>query len=98
MVHAGAAARGPAARTQAYTDALLAEIGLRAAGAAARFGPAGTPARRPLETVYLGGGTPTLLPPDAIAAILQAVRAGFGIADGAEVTIESNPGPDERGD
>ena len=37
-------------------------------------------------------------PRSSIAAILDLVRARFGIADGAEVTIESNPGPDERGD
>jgi oxygen-independent coproporphyrinogen-3 oxidase len=59
---------------------------------------AGAEARPPLETVYLGGGTPTLLPAEAIASLLDRVRDRFGIAAGAEVTIESNPGPDERGD
>ncbi|OGO54125.1 MAG: hypothetical protein A2V85_05725 [Chloroflexi bacterium RBG_16_72_14] len=48
--------------------------------------------------MYLGGGTPTLLPGGEVAALLALVRERFGIADGAEVTIESNPGPDERGD
>jgi oxygen-independent coproporphyrinogen-3 oxidase len=48
--------------------------------------------------VYLGGGTPTLLSPVALAALLDLVRSRFGIADGAEVTIESNPDPGERGD
>jgi oxygen-independent coproporphyrinogen-3 oxidase len=82
----------------AFTGALLAELRLRADDADARFGPPGSAGRPPLETVYLGGGTPTLLPAASIAAILERVRARFGVAPGAEVTIESNPGPDERGD
>jgi len=93
VVYAGAAARGPAARVGAFTDALLAEIRLRADAADAAFGRA----REPLRTVYLGGGTPTLLPSSSIATILALVRERFGIADGAEVTIEANPGADERG-
>jgi oxygen-independent coproporphyrinogen-3 oxidase len=55
-------------------------------------------ARPPLETVYLGGGTPSLLPADAIASLLERIATRFGIAVGAEITIEANPGPDERGD
>jgi putative oxygen-independent coproporphyrinogen III oxidase len=98
VVYAGSAARGPASRIEAFTGALLAELRLRADAADAAFGVAGSAGRPPLETVYLGGGTPTLLPGTSIAAILDLVRARFGIADGAEVTIESNPGPDERGD
>ena len=78
---------------EAFAGALLAEIALRADAADAAFGRD----RAPLRTVYLGGGTPTLLPSSSVATILGLVRARFGIADGAEVTIESNPGPDERG-
>jgi len=48
--------------------------------------------------VYLGGGTPSLLPAASLARLLGIVRERFGIADGAEVTLEVNPGPDERGD
>jgi oxygen-independent coproporphyrinogen-3 oxidase len=77
-----------------FVDALLTEIDLRADGADRAFGAS----REPLRTVYLGGGTPTLLPPLSIAAILDRIRSRFGIADHAEVTIEANPGPDERGD
>ena len=62
VVYAGSAARGPAARVDAYVGALLTEIGLRADAADAAFGAPGSPARAALETVYLGGGTPTLLP------------------------------------
>ncbi len=93
VVYAGAAARGPAARVDAFTEALLAEITLRADAADLAFGRD----RAPLRSVYLGGGTPTLLASPSLAAILDLVRLRFGIADGAEVTIESNPGPDERG-
>ena len=46
----------------------------------------------PVETVYFGGGTPSLLDLDQVAVILDAVRARFGIAKGAEVTMEVNPG------
>jgi putative oxygen-independent coproporphyrinogen III oxidase len=42
-------------------------------------------------TVFFGGGTPTLLGPGQLAALLDGVRASFGIAHGAEVTVEANP-------
>ncbi len=45
-----------------------------------------------LRTVYIGGGTPTLLAAEQIAAILSGVRENFSIAAGAEITIEANPG------
>jgi len=98
VVYAGAAARGPAARVHAFVDAVLAEIALRADAADGSFGAPGTGDRPLLESVYLGGGTPTLLPSASIAAILGLIRERFGLAAAAEVTIESNPGPDERGD
>jgi len=97
-VYAGAAARGPGARIEAFTGALLTELVLRADALDEAFGAPGQVGRPPLDSVYLGGGTPTLLPAASIAAILDLVRARFGVADGAEVTIEANPGPDERGD
>ncbi|WP_380174772.1 radical SAM family heme chaperone HemW [Kineococcus sp. DHX-1] len=46
---------------------------------------------RPAETVFFGGGTPTLLPADDLATMLAAVRDEFGLAPGAEVTTEANP-------
>ncbi|OUE18388.1 Oxygen-independent coproporphyrinogen-III oxidase 1 [Clavibacter michiganensis] len=46
---------------------------------------------RPASTVFLGGGTPTLLPVDDLVRMLGAVRATWGIAEGAEVTTEANP-------
>ncbi len=49
-------------------------------------------AGRAAATVYLGGGTPSLLSPAAIGALLDAVRATCGLVDGAEITLEANPG------
>jgi len=46
---------------------------------------------RPVRTVFFGGGTPTLLPPRDLAAILTAIGDEFGLADDVEVTTESNP-------
>jgi putative oxygen-independent coproporphyrinogen III oxidase len=45
----------------------------------------------PAATVFFGGGTPTLLPPGALARLLDAVAAAFGLAPEAEVTVEANP-------
>ena len=44
-----------------------------------------------LRSVFVGGGTPSLLPAEAMAQILERLRARFGIATGAEVTVECNP-------
>jgi oxygen-independent coproporphyrinogen-3 oxidase len=45
-----------------------------------------------LQTVYLGGGTPSLLPADLIARLLRSIRGTFEVASDAEVTLEANPG------
>jgi putative oxygen-independent coproporphyrinogen III oxidase len=51
----------------------------------------------PVETVFFGGGTPTLLPARDLKAILKTIRDEFGLAAGAEVTTEANPeSVDER--
>ena len=44
-----------------------------------------------VSTVFVGGGTPTLLPADDLAAVLAAVRELFPVADDVEVTTEANP-------
>jgi oxygen-independent coproporphyrinogen-3 oxidase len=44
-----------------------------------------------IETIFFGGGTPSLLSADEVAAILDRVRARFGVATGAEITVECNP-------
>jgi oxygen-independent coproporphyrinogen III oxidase len=98
VVIAGSAARGPRNRIAQFLDALMVEIDLRADVLDAIFGQPGSRRRPALRSVYLGGGTPSLLPADEIARILARVRDRFGIAADAEITLESNPGPDERGD
>ena len=45
----------------------------------------------PVSTVFLGGGTPTLLSPGDLGAVLAAIASEFGLARGAEITTESNP-------
>ena len=45
----------------------------------------------PFDSVYLGGGTPSLLPAEAIDRLLQRLRERFAIAGNAEVTLEANP-------
>lgn len=66
-----------------YMDAAIAELDL---------------ARRVLgdhapcvDTVFIGGGTPTILPAEDLARLLGAVRQRFGLRNGAEVTTEANP-------
>jgi oxygen-independent coproporphyrinogen-3 oxidase len=66
-----------------YVDAVLAELAL----ARRVLGDAAPRA----ETVFVGGGTPTLLASQELARILAAVEATFGLAPGAEVTTEANP-------
>jgi oxygen-independent coproporphyrinogen-3 oxidase len=44
-----------------------------------------------IDTVFLGGGTPTTMPPPALASLLGGLRAAFDVAADAEVTTEANP-------
>ena len=46
----------------------------------------------PSDTVYFGGGTPTVLGPDPLCRLLSAVRSRFPVAEGAEISVEANPG------
>ena len=61
-----------------YVDALTAEIRAAADGS-------------PVDTIYFGGGTPSLLTGDEVARIVDACRASFDVAPGSEVTLEANP-------
>ncbi len=61
-----------------YVAALLREIASQGDGSAA-------------DTIYFGGGTPSLLEPPEIAAIVQACRHAFAVAGDAEITLEANP-------
>ena len=51
---------------------------------------AGAPPR-PLHSVFFGGGTPTLLPAENLADVLDQARESFGLAPDAEITVEANP-------
>jgi putative oxygen-independent coproporphyrinogen III oxidase len=54
-------------------------------------------AGRPLTSVFMGGGTPSLFSPQAIGGVLEEARALFGFAPDIEITLEANPGAIERG-
>jgi len=78
-----AAELGSGASRDSYPALAIEEIRL---AARVLHGQAG-----PVQTVFFGGGTPTLLPPGQLAAILRAIDAELGLAPGAEVTAEANP-------
>jgi oxygen-independent coproporphyrinogen-3 oxidase len=61
-----------------YVDAVCREIALRARGV-------------PADTIFFGGGTPSILEPEEIGAIIRACRGSFALTADAEVTIEANP-------
>jgi putative oxygen-independent coproporphyrinogen III oxidase len=88
VVYGGREAKGPTNRIAAMVDALETEIRLRA------------PDRpnRPLRSVYLGGGTPSLLSAEQVDRLLRTADKAFGIDGDAEITLECNPGPADRGD
>jgi putative oxygen-independent coproporphyrinogen III oxidase len=65
---------------EGYLDALLTELKL-----------AGKVLHRPVETIFVGGGTPTLLDPRDLGRILDGIDATWGIVAGAEITTEANP-------
>lgn len=73
------------ARQDAYADEVLREIALSQDALAARG------ALRPAQTVFFGGGTPTLLPGGDLARMLGGIRDTFALAPDAEVTVEANP-------
>ncbi|MFB7724729.1 radical SAM family heme chaperone HemW [Nocardia sp. NPDC056100] len=77
---------GTSASPQSWFEALRGEL----ATAAEQFAafPSATP---PVETIFVGGGTPSLLGGDGLANVLTAIRDNFTLAPGAEVTTESNP-------
>jgi oxygen-independent coproporphyrinogen-3 oxidase len=77
---------GGGASQLAYADTALAEIAL--GGRVLR--DAGLP-ERPVSTVFVGGGTPTVLPAADLVRMLDGVRSTWGLEAGAEVTTEANP-------
>jgi putative oxygen-independent coproporphyrinogen III oxidase len=81
---------GPAVSQASYADSAVAELELatRVLGDAVR----------PVETVFFGGGTPTLLPAADLVRIVEAIRSRFGLAPDAEITTEANPESVDRRD
>lgn len=71
----------PGASQTSYVAAALGEVAL----ARRVLGP------RTVSSVFVGGGTPTLLASDMLVTLLGAIRDTFGLAKGAEVTTEANP-------
>ena len=67
---------------QAYVDALLADLDHDLPAAAGRR----------VESVYFGGGTPSLFSPEALDRLLEGIRKRLLLVDGAEITLEANPG------
>jgi putative oxygen-independent coproporphyrinogen III oxidase len=74
---------GPGVSRETYAAQAVAEIRLAGRVLAGRAGP--------VQTVFFGGGTPTLLPAADLAAILRAIDAELGLAPEVEVTAEANP-------
>jgi oxygen-independent coproporphyrinogen-3 oxidase len=75
----------------AYVTALCGEIGLLGAAAEEKIA-----VRLPVHTVFLGGGTPSLLPLAELERIFNAVREAFDLLPGAEISLEANPGALDR--
>jgi oxygen-independent coproporphyrinogen-3 oxidase len=72
---------------QAYLAALLDDLAFATRGLVGRT----------VSSVFLGGGTPSLFEADAIAAVLERLRAALPVAPDLEVTLEANPGTIEHG-
>ncbi len=98
VVYAGRDAVGPRNRLARFIEGALRELDLRADKLDAAFGPPGAPDRPPIATLYVGGGTPSVLPAADVEALIARVRERYGLAPGAEISLEANPGPDDRGD
>jgi oxygen-independent coproporphyrinogen III oxidase len=52
--------------------------------------------RLPVHTIFFGGGTPSLLPASEIAAILETIDTHYQVSEGAEISLEANPGTVSR--
>src|SRR5512140_564294 len=71
-----------------YVDRVVADI----AGAETFARSIGAQFDRAVDSIYLGGGTPTVLDNDQLVRIFAAVRAEFAVVPSAEITVECAPG------
>lgn len=71
---------------------------LKAIGEDIRIHRPRMPEHGALDSVYLGGGTPSLLTPEDVSGIVKAADEAFGIREGAEITLEANPNDVLRAD
>lgn len=78
---------GENAQWDRYVAALVADIECESINAG----------NRTIETIFIGGGTPSLFSPDNIASIIDTCRQQFSLADDCEITMEANPGTVEHG-
>src|SRR5579863_6130113 len=78
----------PAADHERYVNRVIEDM----AGAAAWVEEMGVELPRKVDTVYLGGGTPSLLSPELIERLFGAMRAEFEIPADTEITVECAPG------
>lgn len=76
---------GPGASTSDFPESLAGEIAL------SRNVLRGGEAAPLIDTVFFGGGTPTMLDPGQLGSVLAALDAAFGLREGAEATTEANP-------
>ena len=79
---------------EAYVDRVCREI--ENTPFAPSTAAAGDAKEWPLRTVFFGGGTPSLVPPDLLRRVVDALRARFGLAPDAEVSMEMDPGTFDR--
>jgi putative oxygen-independent coproporphyrinogen III oxidase len=96
-VAAAAASANAGAGTGAEAGANVGAGAHAAAGVGSLVGAEAGAGSRPIETVFFGGGTPSLFSPQEIARLLAALRERAPFAPGAEITLEANPGTIERG-
>lgn len=75
------------APVEAYLSALHADLEIQAPGVAGRQ----------VVSIFIGGGTPSLMPPEAVARLLETAGALLDLSACSEVTLEANPGTIERG-
>ena len=71
-----------------YVDHVCADV--QAAGAIAQA--LGATLDRGVDSIYLGGGTPSVLAPDQLSRLFQAIRENFEVGPSAEITVECAPG------